>query len=130
MSRCICKCYLACAVILGSASEKFRHIRALFKSIHAYSEPCVYLVCSEPWHIPITKHIQTSWYIHNFKTISKKKIWKILNIFKKARPGTFDKVLNTPLFYRYYLTASWISTVSWTVSLTLYFRLFSHIYSC
>ena len=61
MRLCIYKCYLARTVILGSVSGIFRYIRALFKSIYiyAYSESCVSLVYSEPWHIPITKHIQT-----------------------------------------------------------------------
>ena len=48
---------------------------------------------SEPWHIPITKHIQTPRYIHN----------TILNIFTKAPSCTFDTVLNAPVFYRCYL---------------------------
>ena len=32
---------------------------------HAYLEPCVSLAYSEPWYIPITKHIQTPSYIRN-----------------------------------------------------------------
>ena len=63
--------------------------------MHAYSEPCVSLVYSEPWDIPITKHIQTPCHIHN----------TILNIFTKARSWTFDTVLNMSLFYKWYLTA-------------------------
>ena len=67
----------------------FRHIH-IYSSIiqehtHAYSEPCVSLACLEPWHIPITKHIQAPNYINN----------TILNIFTKAS-WTFDAVLNAP----------------------------------
>ena len=62
---CIYKCYLAWTVILGSASGIFRHIRPLFKSIHTYSELCVSLVYSEPWHVPVTKHIQIPRYIQH-----------------------------------------------------------------
>ena len=64
--------YLSCTVILGSVSGIFRHIRALFKSILAHIQNFVY-----PWHIPITKHIQTPRYIHS----------TILPIFKKAPRG-------------------------------------------
>ena len=56
---------------------RFRHIGTYSSIIqdhtHAYSEPCVPLAYSEPWHIPTTKHIQTPRYIHN----------TILNIFTK-----------------------------------------------
>ena len=65
MRLCIYKSYLAYAVILGSVSGIFRHIRALYEHTHVYSEPCVSLAYSEPWHIPITKHIQTPRYILN-----------------------------------------------------------------
>ena len=56
---------------------------------HAYKEPCVSLAYSEPWHIPITKHIQTQRHIHN----------TILNIFSKVPSWAFDTVLNAPPFY-------------------------------
>ena len=81
MCLCIYKCYLACTVILGSASDIFRHIRELFKSILTHK----YLLY--PWHIHITKHIQTPTYIHN----------TILNVFTKAPSWTLDTVLNAPL---------------------------------
>ena len=71
---------------------------------HAYSEPSVFLAYSKPWHISITKHIQTLRYIHN----------TILNIFTKAQSCTFDTVLNAPVFYRCYLTSR--------VTLRLHFR--------
>ena len=72
---------------------------------HAYSEPSVSLVYSKPWHISITKNIQTLRYIHN----------TILNIFTKAQSWTFDTVLNVPVFfYRCCLTSR--------VTLRLYFR--------
>ena len=48
---------------------------------HAYSELCVFLTNSKPWHI------QTPNYIHN--TI-------ILNIFPQAPSSTFETVLNAP----------------------------------
>ena len=63
---------------------------------HAYSEPCVSMAYSEPWHFPITNNIQAPSYIHN----------TILNIFTKATSWTFDTVLNAPLFYKCYLTSS------------------------
>ena len=94
---CIHKRYYVYTVILGSVSGIFRHIQAS-------PEACVSLQYSEPWHIPITKHFQTLWYIHN----------TILNIFAKAPSWTFDTVLNVPLFFRCYLTSR--------VSLMLYFR--------
>ena len=62
---------------------------------HAFLEPFVSLVYSEPWHIPITKHFNTKRYIHN----------TILNIFTKASSWTFDTVLNAPVFFRCYLTS-------------------------
>ena len=82
----IYKCYLACTVILGSVSGIFRHVWELFNT-HAYLVPSVSLAYSEPWHILITKHIQTQRYIHN----------TILNIFSKAPSWTSDTVLNAPL---------------------------------
>ena len=47
---------------------------------HAYSEPCVSLVFSKPWQIPITKHIQTPKHFHN----------TVLNIFTKAQSWAFN----------------------------------------
>ena len=89
----------------------FRHIQTyssiMQEHIHAYSEICVSLACSEPWHIPVTGHAQTPRYIHN--TIS--------NISAKASFRIFDTVLNAPVSYRCYLT----SGVNLR-SLTLYFR--------
>ena len=73
----------------------FRHIQTYLSTIqehtHAYSEPCVFLAYSEPWHIPVTKHIQISRYIDN----------TILNIFSKATSWKFDTVLNAPVSYPY-----------------------------
>ena len=46
MHLCIYKCYIACIVILGSASAIFRHIPALFKSMITHIQNLVY-----PWHI-------------------------------------------------------------------------------
>ena len=47
----------------------FRYIQTYSSIIqehtHAYSELCVSLAYSEPWHIPITKYIQTPSYINN-----------------------------------------------------------------
>ena len=90
MCLCIYKCYLACTTILGSVSGIFRQIQTLFKNILTHIQNLVYL-----WHTPTTKHIQTSKYIHN----------TILNIFTKARPWTFDTVLNAPLSYSCYATS-------------------------
>ena len=74
----------------------FRHIQALFKRIFTHIQRfSMSLAYSKPWHIPITKHIQTLRYIHN----------TILNIFTKAQSWMFDAVLNAPLFYRCYLTS-------------------------
>ena len=83
---CIYNCYLACTVVLGSASSIFRHIQALFESILTHIQNLA--TNSEPWHI------QTARCIHN----------TILNIFGKAPSWTFDTVLNR-LFYRCYLTS-------------------------
>ena len=70
----------------------FRHIQTYSSIIqehtHAYSQPCVSLPNSEPWSIPIIKHIQTPRYNHN----------TTLNIFTKARSWTFDTVLNNVSF--------------------------------
>ena len=86
----------------------FRHIQTYSRIIqehtHAYSVPSVSLAYSEPWHILITKHIQTPRYIHN----------TIFNIFTKAPSWTFDAVLNAPLSLK--------DALYFTVSLTLYFR--------
>ena len=86
----------------------FRFIQTYLSIIqehsHAYSEPCVSLAHSEPWHIPITNHIQISRHIHD----------TILNIFTKAPSQTLDTVLNAPLFYR--------CQSNFMASLTLYFR--------
>ena len=70
----------------------FRHIHQTYSRIiqehtHACLVTSVSLAYSEPWHILITKHIQTPSYIHN----------TILNIFTKAPPWTFDTVLTAPL---------------------------------
>ena len=108
----IFKCYLASTVILGFASDIFRHIRPLFKSIFTHIR--------HPWHIPITKHIQTP--RHIFNTIS--------NIFAKLRLGLM-------LQFRMYLVSllQMLSnfSINFTVSLTLYFRhaqdLLNHICS-
>ena len=78
--------------ISGSASGIFRHIRALFKTCSGIRVSPAY---SEPWHIPITKHIQPPRCIHN----------TILNIFTKVPSWTFDTVLNAPISYRCYLTS-------------------------
>ena len=94
----IYKCCLACTVILGSVSGIFRHIQ---EHTHTYSEPCVSLPNSEPWHI------QTPRYIHN----------TILNIFTKAPSWTFDTVLNAPLLQ---MLPNFQS--NFIASLTLYFR--------
>ena len=60
----------------------FRHLQTYSSIIqehtYAYSEPCISLVCSEPWHILITKHVQAPRYINN----------TILNIFTKAPSWT------------------------------------------
>ena len=98
----------------------FRHVLTYSSIIqehtHAYSEPSVSLAYSKPWHISITKHIQTLRYIHN----------TILNMFTKAQSSTFDSVLNAPVFYRCYLTSRVIYrcylTSNSTVSLRLCFR--------
>ena len=86
----------------------FRHVQTysgiIQEHTHAQSEPSVSLAYSKPWHISITKHIQTLRYIHN----------TILNIFTKAQSCTFDTVLNAPVFYRCYLTSR--------VTLRLHFR--------
>ena len=95
MRLCIYKCYLACTVVLGSVSDISRHIQALFKSLLTHIQNLMFLTYSEPWYIPITKHIQAPGYIHN----------TILNIFRKAPSWTFDTVLNAPLSYRCYLTS-------------------------
>ena len=79
------------------------------ENTHACSEPRVLLAYSEPWHISIKKHIQTSRYIHN----------TILNIFTKAPSWTFDTVPNVLLFYRWYLTSR---VTLRRYLLTLYFR--------
>ena len=67
----------------------FRYIEALFNSIFAHIQN---FLC--PWHIPITKHIQTLRYLHI-----------ILNIFTKAQSWIFDAFLNAHFFYRCYLTS-------------------------
>ena len=61
---------------------------------HAYLEPSVSFAYSKPWHIPITKHIQTLRYIHN----------TTLNIFTNAQSWKFNANLTASLFYRCYLT--------------------------
>ena len=65
----------------------FRHIQTNSSIVQEHNH-----TYSEPWHIRITKHIQTPRYIHN----------TILNIFAKAPSWNFDTVLNAPLFYRCY----------------------------
>ena len=78
-------------VLLQACSDIFKH----YSNTHAYSEPSISLTHSKPWHISITKHIQTLRYIHN----------TILNIFTKAQSCTFDTVLNALVFFRCYLTS-------------------------
>ena len=77
----------------------FRHIQTYLtitqEHTHAYSKSCVSQPYSEPWHIPITRHIQTPWYIHTI----------VLKIFTKALPWTFDIILNAPPFYTCCLTS-------------------------
>ena len=77
----------------------FRHIETYSSIIqehtHAYSEPCVYLAYSDPWHILIEKHMQTPRYVHN----------TILNIITKAPSWTFDIALNALLSCRCFLTS-------------------------
>ena len=84
--------YLACIRFC------FRHVQtyssAIQEHIHAYSELSVALAYSKPWHIPITKHIQTLRYIHN----------TTLNIFTNAQSWKFNANLTASLFYRCYLT--------------------------
>ena len=90
----------------------FRHVLThssiIQEHTHAYSEVCASLAYSNPWHISITKHIQTLRYIHN----------TILNIFVKVQYCTFDTVLNAPVFYRCYLTSR----------VTLRYRIFEVIF--
>ena len=68
----------------------FRHIQTYSSIVqeHTYAY-------SEPWHIRITKHIQTPRHIHN----------TMLKIFTKAPSWTLDTALNAPLLYRCYLTS-------------------------
>ena len=65
----------------------FKHVQTYSNIIqehtHAYSEHCLSLPNSEPWHI------QTPRYTHII----------IFNIFTKASSWTFDAVLNTPLLW-------------------------------
>ena len=83
---CVKTCYLACTVITFCFSRIQRNLSIIQGSAHAYSEPYVSLVYSKPWHVPITKHIQTPRYIHN----------TILSIFTKAACWVFDTVLSAP----------------------------------
>ena len=78
--------------LLQACSDIFKHYSRAYSRIFRIF--CV-LGIFKPWHIPITKHIQTLRYIHN----------TTLNIFTKAQSRTFDTNLNTPLFYRCYLTS-------------------------
>ena len=55
-------------------SHNQTHSSIIQEHTNIYSESCRSLAYSEPWHIPITKHIQTPRYIHN----------TMLNIFAKA----------------------------------------------
>ena len=88
----------------------FRHIqinsRIIQEHTHAYLVPSVSLAYSEPWHILITKHIQTPRYIHN----------TILNIFTKAPSWTFDKVLNAPLSLKDAILYSFFNIIFQTYS--------------
>ena len=95
MCLCIYKCYLACSYFRFCFRHVLTYSSIIQEHTHAYSEPSVSLAYSKPWHISITKHIQTLRYIHN----------TILNIFTKAQSCTFDTVLNAPVFYRCYLTS-------------------------
>ena len=74
---CIYKCYLACAVVLGSASGTY--IQAVFKSILTHIQNLVYpCQIQNPGIIRLTPR-----YIHNV----------ILSIFTKATSWTFDATL-------------------------------------
>ena len=78
--------------LLQACSDIFKHYSRAYSRLSEFS---VSLAYSKPWHIPITKHIQTLRYIHN----------TTLNIFTKAQSRTFDTNLNGPFFYRCYLTS-------------------------
>ena len=77
----------------------FRHVQTyssiIQEYIHAYLELSVSLPYSNPWYIPITKHIHALRYIHN----------AMLNSFPKAQSRTFDANRNASLFYRCHLTS-------------------------
>ena len=98
----------------------FRHVQTyssiIQEHIHTQSQLSVSLAYSKPWHISITKHIQTLRYIHN----------TILNIFTKAQSWTFDAVLNAPLFYRRYLTSR-VSLRIFNVMFQTYSGMLRHI---
>ena len=65
----------------GSVSGIFRHYLSIIQEYnHTYSETCVSLAYSKPYHIPITKHIQTPRHIHS----------TILNIFTKTLSWTLQ----------------------------------------
>ena len=84
----------------------FRHIQTYSSIIqehtHAYSEACVSVAYSKPWHVLITKHIQTPRYIYN----------TILNIFTKAPSWEFGS----------YECASLLKMLHITVSLNIIFQ--------
>ena len=73
---CIHKCYLTCTVVLGSTSDMFRHIQALFKSILTHIQNFL-----NPWHIqnPGMFLSQSIFRLYG--------IFTILNIFKKLKLG-------------------------------------------
>ena len=101
----------------------FRHVQTyssiIQEHIHALSEFSVSLAYSKPWHIPITKHIQTLRCIYN----------NHIKHFQKEQTWTFDTVPNASFFYRCYLTYRHLSRCISDI-----FRhiqdLYSHIYSC
>ena len=106
MLQCIYKCYLSCTVIVGFVLGLFRHNRALFKSVLKHIQNLVYPWHSVPWHIPITKHIQTLRYIYN----------TLLNIFTKALSWPFDTVLNVCVCAtsRLFRTPTYLDTLCFT----------------
>ena len=89
----------------SSASGKFRHIPALFKSILTHIQNLLY-----PWCIQ-----NLAYFYHKEYSDSTVYSNTLLNIFTKAQSWTFDTVLNVPVFfYRCCLTSR--------VTLRLYFR--------
>ena len=83
------------ASVLGSASDIFRHIQALFKNIFTHSETFCVLSIFKTLAFYYHKAYLNLWYIPD----------TMLNIFTKAQSWKFDSVLNAPVFYRCYLTS-------------------------